>query len=43
MPSLETFEFIGNLALGKVAELLGREIGLAKRGSDPSAIISLRQ
>ena len=43
MPSLETFEFVRNLSLCKVAELLGSEVGLAERGSDPSAIISLRQ
>ena len=40
MPSLETFEVVRNLALGKAAELLGGEIGLAERGSDPSAILA---
>ena len=40
VPSLETFEFVRNLALGKVAELLGGEIGLAERCSDPSAILA---
>ena len=39
MPSLETFEFVRNLALCIVAEFLGGEIGLAERVSDPSTIL----
>jgi hypothetical protein len=41
VPSLETFEFVRDFALGKVAELLGGEIGLAERGGDPGAMIGL--
>jgi hypothetical protein len=40
VPSLETFEFVRNLALGIVVELLGGEIGLAERCGDPSAILA---
>jgi hypothetical protein len=39
VPSLETFEFVRNFALGIVTELLGGEIGLAGRYSVPSAIL----
>jgi len=38
MPSLKAFEFVWNLALGKVVELLGDEISFAERCNDPSAI-----
>jgi hypothetical protein len=40
VPSLETFQFVRNLALSIVAELLGGEIGLAGRYSVPSAILA---
>ena len=43
MPSIETFEFVGNLALGEVVVLLGNEIGLTERGSDSSAMIGFLQ
>jgi len=40
VPSLEAFEFVRNLALSIVAELLVNEIGLAERCSDSSAIFA---